>query len=97
MILIGDHHQLPPVVKNMAFQKYSHLDQSLFTRFIRLGTPYIQLNAQVCLFCILPFVCMRVTPACSCQPLTMPNTIFSVCSSFLLDTQALVEIETDLS
>ena len=47
MILIGDHHQLPPVVKNMAFQKYSHLDQSLFTRFIRLGTPYIQLNAQV--------------------------------------------------
>lgn len=46
VILIGDHHQLPPVVKNMAFQKYSHLDQSLFTRFIRLGTPYIQLNAQ---------------------------------------------------
>lgn len=47
LILIGDHHQLPPVVKNMAFQKYSHLDQSLFTRFIRLGTPYVQLNAQV--------------------------------------------------
>eukprot|EP00798_Chlamydomonas_sp_ICE-L_P018650 gene18650-25166_t len=44
--LIGDHHQLPPVVKNMAFQKYSHLDQSLFTRFIRLGTPYVELNAQ---------------------------------------------------
>lgn len=49
VILIGDHHQLPPVVKNMAFQKYSHLDQSLFTRFVRLGTPYVQLNAQVCL------------------------------------------------
>ena len=47
VILIGDHHQLPPVVKNMAIQKYSHLDQSLFTRFIRLGTPYIELNAQV--------------------------------------------------
>jgi hypothetical protein len=31
----------------MAFQKYSHLDQSLFTRFIRLGTPYVELNAQV--------------------------------------------------
>ncbi len=46
--LIGDHHQLPPVVKNMAFQKYSHLDQSLFTRFVRLGTPYLELNAQVC-------------------------------------------------
>ena len=47
MTLIGDHHQLPPVVKNMAFQRYSHLDQSLFTRFVRLGSPFIQLNAQV--------------------------------------------------
>ncbi|CAN7020136.1 unnamed protein product [Brassica oleracea var. botrytis] len=45
-ILIGDHHQLPPVVKNMAFQKYSHMDQSLFTRFVRFGIPYIELNAQ---------------------------------------------------
>jgi len=33
----------------MAIQKYSHLDQPLFTRFIRLGTPYVELNAQVCL------------------------------------------------
>eukprot|EP00803_Ostreobium_quekettii_P001943 evm.model.scf_2381.2 EVM.evm.TU.scf_2381.2 scf_2381:10191-21993(-) len=46
VVLIGDHHQLPPVVKNMAFQKYSHLDQSLFTRFVRLGVPYIELDAQ---------------------------------------------------
>jgi intron-binding protein aquarius len=46
IILLGDHHQLPPVIKNRAFQKYSHMDQSLFTRFIRLGMPYIQLNAQ---------------------------------------------------
>ncbi|KAE8691123.1 hypothetical protein F3Y22_tig00110893pilonHSYRG01277 [Hibiscus syriacus] len=30
----------------MAFQKYSHMDQSLFTRFVRLGIPYIELNAQ---------------------------------------------------
>ncbi|GJP44192.1 hypothetical protein CLOM_g3581, partial [Closterium sp. NIES-68] len=45
-ILIGDHNQLPPVVKNMAFQKYSRMDQSLFTRFVRLGVPYIELNAQ---------------------------------------------------
>ena len=37
VILIGDHHQLPPVIKNMAFQKYSNMEQSLFTRFIRLG------------------------------------------------------------
>ncbi|KAJ9179582.1 hypothetical protein P3X46_011356 [Hevea brasiliensis] len=45
-ILIGDHHQLSPAVKNMAFQKYSQMDQSLFTRFVRLGIPYIELNAQ---------------------------------------------------
>ncbi len=32
VILIGDHHQLPPVVKNIAFQTYGNLDQSLFTR-----------------------------------------------------------------
>ncbi|KAI8476245.1 MAG: hypothetical protein J3K34DRAFT_511964 [Monoraphidium minutum] len=46
VIMIGDHHQLPPVVQNMAFQKYSRLDQSLFARFIRLGTPYVELDAQ---------------------------------------------------
>jgi intron-binding protein aquarius len=46
VILLGDHHQLPPVIKNRAFQKYSHLDQSMFTRFVRLGMPYIQLDAQ---------------------------------------------------
>jgi intron-binding protein aquarius len=44
--LLGDHHQLPPVIKNRAFQRFSHMDQSLFTRFIRLGMPYVQLNAQ---------------------------------------------------
>jgi len=36
-IMIGDHHQLPPVIKNQAFQKYSNMEQSLFTRFVRLG------------------------------------------------------------
>jgi len=46
IVLIGDHNQLPPVVKNLAFQKYSHMDQSLFTRLVRLGVPTIQLNAQ---------------------------------------------------
>ena len=46
VVLIGDHNQLPPVVKNMAFQRFSHLDQSLFTRFVRLGVPTITLDAQ---------------------------------------------------
>lgn len=44
--LIGDHNQLPPVIQNMSFAKYSHLDQSLFSRLIRLGVPHIQLDQQ---------------------------------------------------
>jgi len=44
--LIGDHHQLPPVIKNMTFSKYSNLDQSLFTRLIRIGVPTIELIKQ---------------------------------------------------
>ena len=44
--LIGDQNQLPPVVKNITFSKYSNLDQSLFTRLIRLGVPTIELNKQ---------------------------------------------------
>jgi intron-binding protein aquarius len=46
VVLIGDHHQLPPVVQNMSLQKYAHLDQSLFARFVRLGNPIIQLDKQ---------------------------------------------------
>ncbi|GFS14383.1 intron-binding protein aquarius [Elysia marginata] len=45
-IMIGDHHQLPPVVKNMAFQKFSNMEQSLFTRLVRLGVPTVDLDAQ---------------------------------------------------
>lgn len=46
VVLIGDHHQLPPVIQNQALQKYSQFDQSLFTRFIRLGVPAIVLDKQ---------------------------------------------------
>jgi len=46
VMFIGDHHQLPPVVKNRAFQKYGHLDQSLYARFVRLRTPTVDLNLQ---------------------------------------------------
>ncbi|KAI8818102.1 uncharacterized protein EV422DRAFT_602692 [Fimicolochytrium jonesii] len=46
VVMIGDHNQLPPVVKNMAFQRYGNMEQSLFARFVRLGVPVIQLDAQ---------------------------------------------------
>ncbi|KAG2235903.1 P-loop containing nucleoside triphosphate hydrolase protein [Thamnidium elegans] len=46
VILIGDHHQLPPVVKNTAFQQYGNMEQSMFTRFVRLGVPTLQLDKQ---------------------------------------------------
>ncbi|KAK0408994.1 hypothetical protein QR680_004283 [Steinernema hermaphroditum] len=45
-IMIGDHHQLPPVVQNVACQKYSNLEQSLFARFVRLGVKKVQLDKQ---------------------------------------------------
>eukprot|EP00096_Caligus_rogercresseyi_P010804 TRINITY_DN4040_c0_g1_i1.p1 TRINITY_DN4040_c0_g1~~TRINITY_DN4040_c0_g1_i1.p1 ORF type:complete len:1444 (-),score=412.87 TRINITY_DN4040_c0_g1_i1:63-4394(-) len=45
-IMIGDHHQLPPVIKNAAFQKFSNMEQSLFTRLVRLGVPRVELDAQ---------------------------------------------------
>jgi intron-binding protein aquarius len=46
VILIGDHHQLPPVVQCTALQRVSHLDQSMFARLVRLGVPRVTLNAQ---------------------------------------------------
>jgi intron-binding protein aquarius len=46
VMLIGDHHQLPPVVKNSAFQQYGNMEQSMFTRFVRLGVPTLQLDRQ---------------------------------------------------
>lgn len=45
-IMIGDHNQLPPIIKNTAFQKYGNMEQSLFKRFVRLGVPTINLDAQ---------------------------------------------------
>src|SRR4051812_4369446 len=46
VVLIGDHNQLPPVVQNQSLQKHSHLDQSMFARFVRLGVPTIDLDLQ---------------------------------------------------
>lgn len=44
--LLGDHHQLPPVVKHAALQRFSKFDQSLFLRFVRLGVPTVLLDKQ---------------------------------------------------
>jgi intron-binding protein aquarius len=46
VVMIGDHYQLPPVVTNAVMQKHSKLDQSMFSRFIRLGVPSVLLDKQ---------------------------------------------------
>jgi len=46
VVLIGDHHQLPPVVQNAAFQRYGNMEQSMFSRFVRLGVPTVDLDMQ---------------------------------------------------
>jgi intron-binding protein aquarius len=43
---LGDHNQLPPVVKNQSLRRFSHFDQSLFSRLIRLGAPFVELDQQ---------------------------------------------------
>lgn len=44
--LIGDHNQLPPVVKNLAINRFSNFSQSLFTRLIQLGATAVHLDVQ---------------------------------------------------
>ncbi|KAJ2719311.1 hypothetical protein GGI07_005286 [Coemansia sp. Benny D115] len=46
LIMIGDHNQLPPVVKNTGLRDYANMEQSLFTRLVKLGVPYIELDKQ---------------------------------------------------
>ncbi|KAJ2161970.1 hypothetical protein GGF46_001066 [Coemansia sp. RSA 552] len=46
LVMIGDHNQLPPVVKNRGLASYAHLEQSLFARLVRLGVPYVELDRQ---------------------------------------------------
>ena len=46
VILCGDHLQNSPIVQNLAFRQFAHLEQSLFQRLIRLGVPTIHLDAQ---------------------------------------------------
>lgn len=44
--LIGDHHQLCPIIKNAAISSYGNLQQSMFARLIRLSVPFVQLDMQ---------------------------------------------------
>jgi intron-binding protein aquarius len=44
--LIGDHLQLPPIVQHPVLKSVCHLEQSMFTRLIRLGVPFTLLDMQ---------------------------------------------------
>ncbi|KAJ2745054.1 hypothetical protein GGI20_002463 [Coemansia sp. BCRC 34301] len=46
LVMIGDHNQLPPVVKSPGLRVFANLEQSLFARMVRLGVPYVELNRQ---------------------------------------------------
>lgn len=46
VVLCGDHFQNSPVVQNLAFRQYANLEQSLFSRLVRLGVPTINLDQQ---------------------------------------------------
>ncbi|CAK7266763.1 hypothetical protein SEPCBS119000_002196 [Sporothrix epigloea] len=46
VVLCGDHLQNSPIVQNLAFRHYANLEQSLFSRLVRLGVPTINLDQQ---------------------------------------------------
>jgi len=46
VVLCGDHYQNSPVIQSMAFRHYANLEQSLFSRLVRLGVPVINLDQQ---------------------------------------------------
>ncbi|TQV92575.1 DEAD helicases superfamily protein (Aquarius) [Cordyceps javanica] len=46
VVLCGDHFQNSPVIQSLAFRHYANLEQSLFSRFVRLGVPTISLDQQ---------------------------------------------------
>lgn len=46
VVLCGDHYQNSPVIQSLAFRHYANLEQSLFSRMVRLGVPAVTLDAQ---------------------------------------------------
>ncbi|GMI02898.1 hypothetical protein TrVE_jg11448 [Triparma verrucosa] len=44
--LFGDHHQLPPIIKNRDLSTKANMDMSFFTRMIRLGIKHYTLDSQ---------------------------------------------------
>lgn len=46
VVLCGDHYQNSPVIQGLAFRHYANLEQSLFSRLVRLGVPAITLDQQ---------------------------------------------------
>ncbi|PHH62528.1 hypothetical protein CDD81_6914 [Ophiocordyceps australis] len=46
VVLCGDHLQNSPVIQSLAFRHYANLEQSLFSRLVRLGVPTITLDRQ---------------------------------------------------
>jgi intron-binding protein aquarius len=78
IILIGDQNQLPPIIKNNAYQKYSNMEQSMFTRLIRLGIPYVCLNMQGrCRASLLELFNWRY-PNLQCLPEILEDKAFKV-------------------
>lgn len=46
VVLCGDHFQNSPIIQNLAFRDFANLEQSLFSRLVRLGVPAITLDQQ---------------------------------------------------
>lgn len=46
VVLCGDHFQNSPIIQNLAFRDFANLEQSLFSRLVRLGVPTVTLDQQ---------------------------------------------------
>ena len=46
VVLCGDHFQNSPIIQSLAFRHYANLEQSLFSRLVRLGVPTVTLDQQ---------------------------------------------------